>query len=214
MLSEKKHFIQSIYTPSILLILIWISKIFEVSFDTSFAFLGVFPRETKGLPGIILSPFIHGDFNHLISNSLPFLILFSGINYFYRKISNRVFLLIFLLTGMCVWIGGRPVYHIGASGVVYGMASFIFFSGIYRKNRALLAISLLTIFLYGGMFWGLFPVKEGVSWESHLFGFVTGFAIAIYYKNEKTYLDDEFDDESNISSTYEIDIEYEIIEDD
>ena len=115
---------------------------------------------------------------------------------------------------MCVWLGGRPVYHIGASGVVYGLASFIFFSGIYRKNRALLAISLLTIFLYGGMFWGLFPVKEGVSWESHLFGFITGLLIAIYYKNEKTYLDDDEISGSNISSTYDFEIAYEITEED
>jgi len=213
-LSEKKHFIQSIYLPVLLVILFWISKLFEVVFEIDFGFLGVFPREVKGLPGILLSPFIHGDFNHLISNSLPFFILFTGLIYFYRKISIKVFLLIYILTGMCVWLGGRPVYHIGASGVVYGLASFIFFSGIYRKNRALLAISLLTIFLYGGMFWGLFPVKEGVSWESHLFGFITGLLIAIYYKNEKTYLDDDEISGSNISSTYDFEISYEITEED
>jgi len=213
-LSEKKHFIQSIYLPVLLVILFWISKLFEVVFEIDFGFLGVFPREVKGLPGILLSPFIHGDFNHLISNSLPFFILFTGLLYFYRKISIKVFLLIYILTGMCVWLGGRPVYHIGASGVVYGLASFIFFSGIYRKNRALLAISLLTIFLYGGMFWGLFPVKEGVSWESHLFGFITGLLIAIYYKNEKTYLDDDEISGSNISSTYDFEISYEITEED
>jgi membrane associated rhomboid family serine protease len=211
-LSEKKHLIQSIYFPSLFVILLWFSKIFEVVFELDFAFLGVFPREAKGLPGILLSPFIHGDFNHLISNSVPFFILLTGIIYFYRKISLKVFILIYILTGMCVWLGGRASYHIGASGVVYGLASFIFFSGIYRKNRSLLAVSLLTIFLYGGMFWGLFPVKEGVSWESHLYGFVTGLAIAIYYKNEKTYMDDDEYDESNISSTYDFDIEYEIIE--
>ena len=213
-MSEKKHFIQSIYLPVLLVILFWISKLFEVVFEIDFGFLGVFPREVKGLPGILLSPFIHGDFNHLISNSLPFFILFTGLLYFYRKISIKVFLLIYILTGMCVWLGGRPVYHIGASGVVYGLASFIFFSGIYRKNRALLAISLLTIFLYGGMFWGLFPVKEGVSWESHLFGFITGLLIAIYYKNEKTYLDDDEISGSNISSTYDFEISYEITEED
>lgn len=193
-----------------MVVILWVIKIFEVVFHFELGFLGVFPREVKGLPGIILAPFIHGDFNHLISNTLPFFILLSGLNYFYNKISIKVFLLIYILTGMCVWIGGRSVYHVGASGVVYGLASFIFFSGIYRKNRSLLAISLLTIFLYGGMFWGLFPVKEGVSWESHLFGFVVGLLIAIFYKKEKTYMDVEFEDDSNRSSTYDFVIEYEI----
>jgi membrane associated rhomboid family serine protease len=211
--AEKRHFISSIYFPLLLVIILWVVKIYEWNFDLSFVQFGVLPRQIEGIKGIFLSPFIHGDFNHLISNTIPLFVLGMGLFYFYRKISYKVFLLIFVLTGMCLWLGGRPNYHIGASGVVYGLASFIFFSGLYRKNRALLAISLLTIFLYGSMFWGFFPVKSGVSWEGHLFGFITGIVMATYYKNEKVYADDDpFDDNSNISSTYDFDIFYEVEE--
>ena len=212
---EKKRLIQSSYIPLILILVIWLIKIFEVVFDFSLSHLGVFPRKEEGLIGIITSPFIHGDWKHLFSNTIPLFVLTTGVIYFYRKISFKVILLVILLTGMCVWLGGRPSYHIGASGVVYGTASFLFFSGIFRKNRQLLAVSLLTVFLYGGLIWGVLPTTENISWEGHLFGLVTGLALAIFYKNEKTYMDElEYDsDYSNVSSTLDIDIDYEIVDD-
>ncbi|MBL0072016.1 MAG: rhomboid family intramembrane serine protease [Bacteroidetes bacterium] len=114
---------------------------------------GVLPRTLSGLKGVITSPFIHGDMKHLISNSLPLLVLLSGLFYFYKAMAYRVFAGIFLLGGIWLWIGGRESYHIGASGLVYGLTTFLFLSGVVRREARLMALSLLVVFLYGGMVW-------------------------------------------------------------
>jgi len=95
------------------------------------------------------------------------------------------------MTGIWVWFGGRPSYHIGASGIVYGLAGYIFTSGIILKNIRLLSISLLVVFLYGSMFWGIFPFDPKISWESHLLGLIAGIILAIYYKNESSFLNNK-----------------------
>lgn len=97
----------------------------------------------------------------------------------------KVFSWTFFLTGILVWFGGREAWHIGASGLVYGLASFLFFSGIIRKYFRLVALSLLVVFLYGEMVWGIFPgVYKNVSWESHMLGFISGILLAIVYRKE------------------------------
>jgi membrane associated rhomboid family serine protease len=144
----------------------------------------------------------------------------AGIIYFYRSLSYRVFLIIWIASGICLWIGGRPSYHIGASGLVYGMAAFLFFSGAIRRDPRLAAISLIIVFLYGGMVWGVFPIWPTISWEGHLFGGIAGLACAIAYRHQgpqrKVYSweleEDEEDDafyQENTSTTQpEQDIEY------
>jgi len=181
-MDESKIFKLSLIFPVFFLLLIWIVKIVEVSLDLNFVYYGLFPRKISGLIGILASPLIHADFKHLFDNSVPLFFLSLAIFYFYRPVGIRVFLLTYLITGICVWLGARSAYHVGASGLVYGFASFLFFSGVLRKNTNLLAISLLVVFLYGGLVWGIFPFEFKVSWESHLFGALTGLALAFVFR--------------------------------
>jgi membrane associated rhomboid family serine protease len=180
----KRRFFISLVFPAIFLLLLWLVKLIETGLDLNFAFWGIYPLKLKGLKGILLSPLVHADFKHLINNSIPLFILSVSVFYFYSKVAFRVFFLIYLMVGIWVWFGGRPAYHIGASGLVYGFASFLFFSGIIRNHISLMAISLLVVFLYGGMIWGIFPIYEKVSWESHMLGSIAGFFLAVYYRHE------------------------------
>lgn len=179
---ERRKFFNSLVFPTLFLILIWLVKIIEAVLDLDFSGYGIYPLRARGITGIITGPLIHSDFKHLFDNSVPLLILSTAIFYFYRAVAFRVFFLTWLLTGIWVWFGGRIAYHIGASGLVYGFVSFLFFSGIIRNNLNLLAISLLVVFLYGGLVWGIFPYDYRISWESHMGGVVTGLALAIYYR--------------------------------
>ena len=180
---EKQRIYLSLIFPSVFVIVLWLVKLYEIVEGVELWYLGVYPRAISGLPGILLSPLIHGNWNHLIDNSIPLFFLSWALFYFYNKISYRVFIIIYLFTGIAVWIFARPSYHIGASGLIYGVGAFLFFSGIIRQNINLLAISLLVTFLYGSMVWGIFPYKEGVSWESHLIGGLAGFLLSILYRN-------------------------------
>ncbi len=181
---EKKKFIHSLVFPLFFLLVIWMLKLIEVSLDLNFATWGIYPLKLKGLKGIILSPLVHANFKHLLDNSLPLLILGVAIFYFYSKVAYRVFFLTYIMVGIWVWFGGREAYHIGASGLVYGFASFLFFSGIFLGEIRLLAISLLVVFLYGSMVWGIFPIKEGISWESHMLGAIAGLILSFYYRKQ------------------------------
>lgn len=179
---EKKIFKHSLLFPALIVGLFWLVKLIEISLGLSFVKGGVFPHHLKGLHGILTSPFIHSGFSHLVSNSVPFFILLFVLVYFYRSFSYRIFWRIYLLSGICVWIFGREAWHIGASGVVYGLAAFHFVSGIIRNDVRLLTISVVVVFLYGGMIWGMFPINPDVSWESHLWGAVSGVLLALYYR--------------------------------
>jgi membrane associated rhomboid family serine protease len=201
---EKKRFIYSLIFPLFFLFIIWNVKFIEIILKLDFTFLGIFPLKVKGLIGIITAPLIHSDFEHLIANSIPILILGSGLFYFYNKVAYKVFFLSYLIANLWIWLGARQAYHIGASGLVYSFASFLFFSGIFSKNMRMVAISLLVVFLYGSMIWGVLPIQPHISWESHLMGGIAGMILAIYFKNSgpkrKVYSweleDDDLDDEN------------------
>ncbi len=181
----RKKLLLSMIIPGIFVFLMWLVKIIEVLFDIDLSQFGIYPLTTKGLSGILFSPFIHADFKHLFNNSLPLFCLSVALFYFYSEIALKVFIWTFFLTGSLVWIAGREAWHIGASGLVYGLASFLFFSGIIRRHFRLIALSLLVVFLYGSMVWGIFPdVYKNVSWESHMLGFVSGVALALWFRNE------------------------------
>ena len=180
---EIKKFKYSIILPLFFVFILWIVKFIDVSEQLNFFYFGVFPRDIKGLFGIILSPLIHSDFNHLISNSIPLIVLGTGIIYFYRKLAYRVIGFVWLLSGLCVWIGARDNYHIGASGLIYGLAAFLFLSGLIRKDVRLASISLLVVFLYGSLVWGVLPIFPHISWEYHLYGGISGFIAAVIYRN-------------------------------
>jgi membrane associated rhomboid family serine protease len=181
----------------------------EIAEGADLFYFGIFPRRITGIAGIFASPFVHSNFNHLINNSIPFFFLLSAIFYFYHKVAWKVLFYSYLITGVMVWLMARSSYHIGASGLVYSFAAFLFVSGIIRKNINLLAISLLVIFLYGSMVWGIFPYRPDMSWESHLMGLITGIGLAFAYKHEgpgpTLFISDmEDDSESDESQDEEI----------
>lgn len=183
-MSEKKRFLLSLVFPGFFIFLIWFIKFIEFGLETKFTILGIYPQEVKGLIGILTAPLVHADIKHLFDNSVPLFFLSLAIFYFYREVAFKVFFLAWIATNILVWFVGREAYHIGASGLVYSFAAFLLTSGIIRRNRNLLAISMLVIFLYGSMVWGLFPFDYKISWESHLMGAITGVALAINYRHE------------------------------
>lgn len=166
---------------------------------------GVLPRQISGLKGILFIPFLHADWEHLFSNVIPLLVTGSMLFYFYREMAVKVILLIYILSGFWLWLGGRENYHIGASNIVYGITAFLFLSGFIRKHTGLIAVSLLMVFLYGSLVWGLFPVVPKISWEGHLFGALSGILCAIVFRKEGqqqevyewTDDDEPFDDHEN-----------------
>ena len=182
--SDKKKIISTLFIPFLFLLSMWLVKIIEVNFQINFVRYGVFPKTIGGLKGIFFSPFIHKDFTHLINNSFPILVLGGMLFATYRKIAVQIFIWLYFIAGFWLWIIGRPSFHIGASGLIYALASFLLVSGLIRKNPRLAATSMLVIFLYGSMIWGLLPTKEPISWEGHLAGFIAGIIVAIFYKNE------------------------------
>lgn len=147
--------------------------------------LGIFPRSLLGAVGILTAPLVHGDWLHLVSNLFPWLILCTATLLFYPRESRSVLMVAYFGTGIGVWLLARPSYHIGVSGQVYALASFLFFSGIFRRNRASLMIALGVGTLYGGMLQGVFPQvgQLNVSWESHLLGALVGVFLAWHYRN-------------------------------
>ena len=214
MKEEKQKLIYALIIPVGLLFIMWMVKLVEYSFDVSFANYGNYPLDLKGVQGIILMPFIHGSWDHLMANSVSFLVLSTALFYFYRDISVRVLIGIWVLSGIWVWFGGRPSWHIGASGLIYGLSSYIFFSGIIRKDKRLAALALIVTFLYGSLIWGVFPdffpKEKQISWEGHLGGAVAGLIMAVYYRNsgpkEKQFsweYDDD-DDEENEQAYWNI----------
>jgi membrane associated rhomboid family serine protease len=174
----------SIQVAAWLVGLLWIIHLVQIALGLDFGFLGIYPRQFWGLRGVIAAPLIHADFPHLLSNSVPLFLLTSTIFFFYQKVATRAYLMIYLLTGLMVWIFARDVFHIGASGVVYGLVSFIFWNGIFRRSLQSIILALMVTVLYSGYFAGILPNQDGISWESHLLGGLVGIFVAYYFKEE------------------------------
>lgn len=147
--------------------------------------MGITPRTFHGLAGIAFAPMLHGNFMHLVSNTVPLLFLGTMLFYFYGRIGQAVFLRAYFWTNICVWLFARPANHIGASGVVYGLAFFLIFFGIFRRDFISLLISVITIFMYGGVFYGILPTDPNISWESHFAGALVGIYSAVNMRNKK-----------------------------
>lgn len=182
---ETKKLVYAAYYPLLFVGLLWLVKLVEYFTNSDFSDLGNYPRSIEHISGILVQPFIHGDFWHLWSNTVPLLFLIWALFHFYGDISFKVSLYIWLGSGVLTWIIGRPSFHIGASGLVYGIAFFLFFSGILRKMRTLMALSGIVALTYGGFVWNMLPVSEiwkpELSWEGHLSGAIVGTVLAIAY---------------------------------
>jgi membrane associated rhomboid family serine protease len=193
--------------PLFFVLFIWFIYWVEYFFHYNLDDYGIYPRTWSGLKGVIFSPFIHGSVQHLLSNSLPLFVLMAATIYFYRNVALKVNVFGILISGFLTWLIARPSYHIGISGLIYVLASFIFFSGVFRKNLRLVALSLAVAFWYGGMIWYVLPIKEEMSWEGHLSGLITGIFLAYLYRNKglkkqeyqftKTEFDTYFDEDGN-----------------
>ena len=168
--------------PILFVLLIWIIFWAEFRFGFDLKSLGIYPRTLKGLSGVVFSPFLHSDIQHLYHNTIPLFVLSAALFYFYRSIAWQVILLGILISGLLTWIIGRPAYHIGASGLIYVLMSFTLFKGIFSKHFRLIALSLIVVFLYGSMLWYVFPIKERMSWEGHLSGLIVGLFFALIYR--------------------------------
>lgn len=181
--SKRSRFWNASILPVIGVVLLWSVHLIDVVFELELYRFGILPRKLEGLKGIFASPFIHGDIEHLFNNTLPVLFLGWGLMYFYPRIAGKVVLGAWLIAGFWVWVSARQNFHIGASGVVYGLAGFLFTSGVLRRQRTLMALSLLIVFLYGSMLWGMLPLMPRISWEGHLWGMVSGVAMAFLYRH-------------------------------
>ncbi len=184
MQEQKQRILSSLRLPFQFMVVMWGVFLIEAFANLDFGAYGVFPREFFGMRGVVFAPLIHDDFKHLISNSAPIFVLSFIIMYFYRRVAMRSMMMIYLLTGFAVWLFARKVFHIGASGVVYGFLSFVFWSGIFRRSLKSIILALIVTVLYSGYLGGILPNQEGISWESHLLGAVVGIFTAYWYKEE------------------------------
>jgi len=179
-----RNFIRKIAFPLLFIVILWIVQFCNDTFDLNLVRWGIFPRRISGLPGILFGPLIHANYTHLISNSVPLLFLGLLMFYFYREVAFSAFFWVYFSTGIWVWIAGREAYHVGASGLIYSFVCFLFYSGLFRRKQSLMALSLLMVFLYGSLIWGILPLQPKISWESHLLGAVAGFIIAFFLRKE------------------------------
>jgi membrane associated rhomboid family serine protease len=187
--SRALSFRESFFPPLLFIMVLWIIHFFQDWRNFDLGYWGIYPRESIGLRGILFAPLLHGDWGHLASNSVPFLVLATMVVYFYPRVAIKVFILLYFVTGFAVWLFARAgVFHIGLSYVVYGLVSFVFFTGIFRRSVRSIILALIVTILYSGMVSGILPTNEvlqrNISWESHLMGAIIGLFLAYFYKEE------------------------------
>ena len=185
-LTEKRKLIYSVVFPLFLLFLMFSVSLIESVEAGDWYWLGIRPLSVEGLLGIVTMPFKHGGWNHLLNNAPSFLVLSVAMFYFYRPIGYKVFFTIYFLSTTGLWLLARDAWHVGASGLIYGLASFLFVSGVHRRHIPLMAISMLVVFMYGSMVWGIFPMPQfrNQSWEGHYWGMLAGVITAFLYKDQ------------------------------
>ena len=206
---DRKKFFGSIAIPALLVTLMWVVKVAEMAFSIELSLFGLIPQTTHGLLGILTMPFLHGDWEHLLTNTVPVLVLGTALYYCYPTLANRVMLISWLGSGLLTWCIGSPnSLHVGASGLIYALNLFLIVSGFIRGNRQLIVISLIMVFLYGSFIWGMIPAlakPQNISWEGHLGGAIVGVLLALIFKKEgpqkeEHHWDDEDDSDNDDDS--------------
>lgn len=199
-------------------LLLWIIKLCESVLGVSLTSLGVYPQKPSGLFGVISAPLIHSDWQHLMSNTLPILLLGSMLIYGYPRSRWWVIAIVWIASGVCVWYFARPSFHVGASGVTHGMFFYLFAAGILRRDKRSSVLLMVASFMYGTMLWTIFPLQPGVSFEYHFFGALSGVVCAVAFRQwdpkfrQKTYsweqtVDDEEEPDPLIGDQWKIDSE-------
>lgn len=214
MTKDDKIEIKKLLTASLLPLMFvgicWLMFIFEHTLNISFADYGLRPREFSQWFGIFTMPFIHADLSHIFANSVSFLILGTIIFYFYHENAIKVFVLSYLLSGLITWLIALGGTHIGASAMIYAFAAFTFTVGAKSKNIQNMALSLLVVFLYGSLVWGLYPQNTGISWEGHLAGAIAGVILAFMFPVKQSVTNIEDDHDIVVTTTYEGDSDISI----
>jgi membrane associated rhomboid family serine protease len=191
---------QSLLTASAFIALLWAIELLDRGLDLQLYRYGVYPQAANGLPGILFAPLIHGSWYHLVSNSFALLILGTALLYGYPRAAKPVLALVYIGSGIGVWLFARNSYHFGASGLTHGVMFFIFTTGILRRDKLSIALALIVFLLYGNMVWSIFPQEPDISYESHFFGAITGVLAAFLFRYRdpqpaaKQY---DWDDEDN-----------------
>ena len=207
---QKNSFkLEIILYPILLILLLWVVYWGEFYSPIDLIHFGIMPRTLSGLSGVFFSPLLHStnDIFHLINNTFPIFILSIALLYYYRKIAFQVFFLSWFLSGILTWMIAKNEgsFHIGISSIIYSLVCFLFVSGVLGKQKQLQAVSLLIVFIYGSLVWGVFPMEEKVSWQGHLGGSITGIALAAYYydgpinKKESEKIELSIEDKTQVS---------------
>lgn len=205
---DRKKFFGSLAIPALLVTLMWVVKVAEMAFSIDLSEWGLQPQTSRGLVGILTMPFLHGSWEHLLTNTTAVLVLGSALYYCYPTLANRVMLISWIGSGLLTWcIGSLNSIHIGASGLIYALNLFLILSGFIRGNRRLIVISLIMVFLYGGFIWGMIPALakiQNISWEGHLSGAIVGIVSAFVFRKEgpqkEVYHWDEEDEDDEDSN--------------
>lgn len=214
---EKSSLILSSLVPAIMVLIMFFIKLYEQISGTSLSDYGLCPLKINQLYGIFTMPFLHGSWGHLWSNIVPIFFMGTMLVYYYKKSAFSLFGFLMVLTGLFTWLMGRESCHIGASGLVYGMAFFILGSALKKRETKMMAFALLVIFLYGSIIWGFFPQffpEKNISWEGHLSGAISGvLAVFVFAKKgpkKPLYsweIEEELDDLEKLESAEEEDVD-------
>lgn len=184
--------------PFTFVVILWLIQLYQGFTSNDFSGYSLYPRTASGLLGILTAPLLHADFEHLFGNTVPLLLLGFLLYNSYRAIAGKVFWLVYATNGILLWLFARDAFHLGASGVVYGLAFFLFFSGFIRRIPRLTMLSFLLIFLYGSMVWGVFPFDPAVSWEAHLYGALSGIIFAFVLRKQGPQAVQYWEDEEEL----------------
>ncbi len=174
---------QSIFYSLCFISILWCIKSAQILFGLNLSGLGLVPLDGIGLIGIFTAPLIHGSLEHIFNNTFAILILSSVLYYGYPKSWWKVFSLVWILSGVGVWLFARQASHIGASGLTHGLFFFLFVASIFRRDKSSVAIMMIAFLLYGGMTMTIFPREEGISFEYHFFGALAGVISALIWRD-------------------------------
>lgn len=210
-MKQNKRLTQSILYSIFGITILWCIKSAEILFGWNLSFMGLMPLSAHGLLGILTAPLVHGSLEHIFNNTFAILILASFLYYGYPKSWWKVLSLVWVVSGVGVWLFARQATHIGASGITHGLFFFLFVASIFRRDKSSVAIMMIAFLLYGGMTMSIFPREAGISFEYHFFGALAGVIAALVWRDSdpkpavKRYEweDESFEDEANIADEWQ-----------